>query len=321
MDNQDKDFEAFLGQFSLRRHRPFPEEAAVDGSRTHRWVVVAAVAVASLLSIPLVRHFVRGGAPSATVEIAGDSLYSTGEKIVPGEPVRSGSSESTVIRLEDETEVELRARSEAVLKPASSSNGDIHVRLNSGSVLVTAAKQRTGHLYVETKDIVLSVAGTVFLVEAEPSGTSVGVIEGLVEAREGETLRQLSPGDQLSTDPLRESRRLADSISWSRSSRRLTALLPLSPVITLAGPPTPKESPRRRVASIQDPQAETPPAPQPPPSPPSPAPPAERGQQPKSDAGTNDPGMMTLRVCPLTLISASVSCWTLSKSHESSGTN
>src|SRR5262252_826853 len=82
MDNQDKDFEAFLGQYKLRQHRPFPEEVIVDRRRDHRWVLaVAAAAVASLMTMVLVRNFVRNEVPSATVEIAGDSPYSAGEKI------------------------------------------------------------------------------------------------------------------------------------------------------------------------------------------------------------------------------------------------
>src|SRR5262245_50521077 len=317
MDNQDREFEAFLGQFALRQHRPFPEEAVVDPPRRYRWVLAtAAVAVASLLSIPIVRQLIPGGVQSATVQIAGDSSYSAGEKIVPGEPIRSGVSESAVIRLKDGAGVELRAQSEAVLKSASN-NRDIHLGVNNGSFLVTAAKQRTGHLYVETRDLALSAIDSVFLVEVEPSGTSVGVIEGIVEVRFGESVQKLSTGEQLSTDALRESRRLADSISWSRSSRRLTALLPFPPVITIDAPPAPKETARRRVSSPQSPKAETPPArerdelrqlliqesvrQQSPPTPaPQPAPPAEPEQQPKSDAGANDPGKVVFnRACGL----------------------
>jgi hypothetical protein len=278
----------------------------VDRPRGYRWAfAVAAVTVASVLSIPLVRHFVRGEVSTATVEIVGDSSYSAGEKILQGSPVRSGISESTVVRLQDGSEIELRAQSEVLLKPARSSDAGVRVRVNSGSALVTASKQRAGQLNMETKDLELSVVGTVFLVEVEPSGTHVGVIEGVVEVRQGESVRMLSAGEQLSTEALRESRRLADSISWSRSSRRLAALLPFPPVVKLAGPSPAEEppAPRRKVSSLQGPQAETPPAqqaPETPPAQPQPPPPGDAESKKKSDPGSDGPGKETFgRACGL----------------------
>ena len=86
----------------------------------------------------------------------------------------------------------MRGQSELELESA---NDGVRVRLSSGSILVTAAKQRGGHLYVETPDTIVSVVGTVFLVERTSLGTRVGVCEGEVEvARQGLELRKLIPG-------------------------------------------------------------------------------------------------------------------------------
>jgi hypothetical protein len=75
----------------------------------------------------------------------------------------------------------------------------LSVKLASGVVLVTAARQRNGNLYVETKDCVVSVTGTVFAVSAEAQGSSVTVLEGEVQVQSGEVSRTLLAGEQTST--------------------------------------------------------------------------------------------------------------------------
>jgi hypothetical protein len=194
MDDQDKEFEAFLQQFHLRKQGPFPAEVAVPNAsrRTgRRWLLVAAAAVA--ISISLVRYFSVPDSPSAFVRVAGDSAYKAGEKIVSGDPIRAGGFETLVIDLQDGTRIEMRAQSEAVLEAADDGT---RIRLNNGSILVSAAKQRDGHFYVEARDLVASVVGTVFLVEAQPTGARVGVLEGEVEVR-----RRLVQGQEISTVP------------------------------------------------------------------------------------------------------------------------
>ena len=58
------------------------------------------------------------------------------------------------------------------------------IRLRTSSIIVTAAKQPSGHLYVQTKDMTVSIIGTVFLVNAETNGSRVAVIEGEARVRE-----------------------------------------------------------------------------------------------------------------------------------------
>jgi hypothetical protein len=195
MDDQDKEFETFLQQFHLRKQRPFPAEVAVQNAsrRTgRRWLLVAAAAVVAV-SFSLIRYFSTADSPSAIVKVAGDSAYRVGETIESGQHIRSGGFETLVIDLEDGTRIEMRPQSEAVLQPADDGT---RIRLNNGSILVSAARQRDGHLYVEARDIVASVVGTVFLVEAQPAGARVSVLEGEVEVR-----RKLVQGQEISTVP------------------------------------------------------------------------------------------------------------------------
>jgi uncharacterized protein (TIGR03435 family) len=109
----------------------------------------------------------------------------------------------------------------------------LRIRLNEGSILVSAAKQRTGHLYVKTKDVAVSVVGTVFLVNAEQQGSRVAVIEGEVHVQKGATTERLLPGEQVATSSLMGARSLIEEISWSRNAEEHFAMLQQSPV-----PPT-----------------------------------------------------------------------------------
>ena len=163
------------------------------------------------------------------------------------------------------------AQSELELESA---NDGVRVRLSSGSILVTAAKQRGGHLYVETPDTIVSVVGTVFLVERTSLGTRVGVCEGEVEvARQGLELRKLIPGQQTSTNPSMEGP-LVEAIVWSSSAARLSALLQPFAVSPQSPPAVPekeqKEPPKEQPKPDDEPRTEKPQSPPPPPVPPRP---------------------------------------------------
>src|SRR5204862_7653909 len=102
-------------------------------------------------------------------------------------------------------------RSNSVLQLESASDG-LRVRLNDGSVIVTAAKRQTGHLYVQTKDLTVSVVGTVFLVSAQRGGSHVAVIAGEVRVQHGTTSRNLLRRAQVTTYPTMPSLPLTDEI-------------------------------------------------------------------------------------------------------------
>jgi hypothetical protein len=302
MDNDDKEFETFLEQFELRHQRPFPQENPVEARPGMQWWILAAAAVivASLLSIPLLRHFFQPTYPGAIVETAGDSSYRAGETVA-GTTIRSGAIEPLTLRLEDGTRVEMRGQSELEL---ASANDGVRVRLSSGSILVTAAKQRGGHLYVETPDTLVSVVGTVFLVERTSLGTRVGVCEGEVEvARQGLKLRKLIPGEQTSTNPSMEGP-LVEAIVWSSSAARLSALLQpfaVSPQSPPAVPEEQKEPQKEQPKPGDEPRTEKPQSPPPPPPQVPPRPKKDpRSLEPEgsTDAGKDGPGKEILnRAC------------------------
>ena len=273
MEDQDKEFETFLAQFELRQHRGFPGESPmIPRRRRTPWILaVAALVVAGVLSISWLRNFSRETLPFAMVEVAGDSTYKPGETVVFGIPIHSGGFESAALKLKDGTLIEMRAQSELRLESAEDG---VRILLINGSILVTAATQQAGHLYVETQDSVVSVVGTVFFVEKTPLGTRVGVCEGEVEFRHDTVLRKVLPGQQASTNPVMEGP-LVEAIAWTSSAPRLSALLqaPVGPSPSL----TPKETPL-------PPQ---PPPPQPPP--PLPSPPPAGQEQPKPDAPPQPP--------------------------------
>jgi cytochrome c5 len=282
MDRQDKEFEAFLQQFRLRKHRPFPEEPGVEvgtGWTRRRWILVAAAAaVVATVSLPVIRQFSHKTSLSAIVQGPGDSAYRAGEVIEAGTPIRSGGSERLLVRLEDGTHVEMRSQSEFVLE---SSDDGARIRLKHGSILVSAAEQKDGHLQVEAHDIVATVVGTVFLVETQSAGSRVGVLEGEVEVR-----HKLGEGQQVSTDASLEGQSLAQAIAWSSRALPPSAPPPVQTAV-VTPPPEPAIAPVRRV------QIPTPPAAAPLPQPPLPPLP-QQGQstvpKPQDDAGADGPG-------------------------------
>jgi uncharacterized protein (TIGR03435 family) len=146
-----------------------------------------------------------------------------GERIYAGEIVRSNGGGGGVLKLRDGSSVEMRSKSELSLERA----GDgIRIHLRSGGLIVKAARQVAGHhLYVQTKDVTVSVVGTVFFVNAEEEGSRVAVIEGEVRVQQGTTTKSLLPGQQLSTSPKLEPLAVKEEVSWSREAEAHVALL------------------------------------------------------------------------------------------------
>ncbi|HEY2382682.1 MAG TPA: TIGR03435 family protein [Terriglobia bacterium] len=151
--------------------------------------------------------------------------------------VRSNDA-NKIVNLSDGSQIEMRAYSEMALENA---DDGLRVRLNDGGVIIHAAKQRHGHLYVETADVLVSVTGTVFFVSAETSGSRVAVIEGSVQVQQGTQSSELTAGKQLSTRATMSAIAIAEEISWSRRAPEYLALLPQAkeqaPAIQPVNPP------------------------------------------------------------------------------------
>jgi uncharacterized protein (TIGR03435 family) len=195
--------------------------------RRRRWIlptlVAASVVLVFLLSGLLPKNSVDSFA--ATVEAADGALYkagtllNVGARIDRGEEIRA--ERGAMLALADGSRVEMRSGSQIALESAADG---VRIRLDSGSVLVNAAKQH-GHLYVQTKDVTVAVVGTVFLVNAEETGSRVAVIEGEVSVRQGANAQSLLPGEQVATASAMLPIKVKEEISWSRNAPEHVALL------------------------------------------------------------------------------------------------
>jgi uncharacterized protein (TIGR03435 family) len=182
------------------------------------------------MRIPSVRSVKPGADVHAAVESADGGLFrvpggqvlQTGNRIEFGEMVRTDGRIGTVLALADGSRIEMRPQSTLSLELA---NDGIRIRLDSGGIIVTAAKQVTGHLYVQTKDVTVWVVGTVFLVNTEEAGSRVAVIQGEVSVQQGATAKKLLPGEQVATNPLMESHPVIEQFSWSREAETHIATL------------------------------------------------------------------------------------------------
>jgi ferric-dicitrate binding protein FerR (iron transport regulator) len=137
----------------------------------------------------------------------------TGAAVDLGERVRTGPGESAVLRLEDGSTVEVRERSWLAIR---ANRRGTTIDLERGSVIVQAAPQRDGHLYVATGDCLVSVTGTIFSVNHGTKGSRVSVIEGevVVDAAGHETI--LHPGMQTTTHASLAMIPVSEEIAWSR---------------------------------------------------------------------------------------------------------
>lgn len=215
------------------------------------WAAATAVlAVASILSVRVV--MLRNNVQAAVEKTEGglqrisDRNYEDlvpGESIAFGEMLRSNIGSGSVLRLKDGSRVELRSNSELMLERAEDG---IRIRLHTGSVIVSAASQRTGHLYVQTRDLTASVVGTVFVVNAEESGSRVAVLQGEVHVEQGIKGTNLSAGEQVLTNSLMERRPVAREVSWSQDAESHLALLELAELQII-----PPKSPKFDTASIK----------------------------------------------------------------------
>lgn len=198
-----------------------------------RWSIAAGL----LLCLGLATSFfverldLSGRTLAATVESADGELYRvsetesralrTGEQIQKGERVRTAKGSHAVLRLADDSLIEMRERSEVSI---TENRRGVTVKLERGDVAVEAAKQRERHLYVSTPDSLVSVTGTIFFVGSGTKGSRVSVVEGEVHVNHAGKEDVLHPGDQVTSNAHLETVPLTQEVAWSRNAARYTQL-------------------------------------------------------------------------------------------------
>src|SRR5215213_4348487 len=198
-----------------------------------RWGVAAALVIGfGLLAIPFMQRFWPYSGMDATVQAAEGQVFQiadtrtapvgTGAKLQPGEKVRTAKDGRAVVRLGDGSLIEMKDRSELYL----TKNGQgTTIHLDRGSIVVEAAKQKDGKLFVESGDSLVSVTGTIFSVNNGTKGSRVSVIEGEVNLNHAGSDRVLRPGEQATTSPAIAMIPVKDEVAWSKNANRYASLL------------------------------------------------------------------------------------------------
>ena len=195
-----------------------------------RWAIAAGVMVGMLyLGRDSVDRMLAPSGPTATVEVSSGALYKLptgtlqqGAAITDGEVVRTGPGARAVLRLADGSAVEVNERSELFVNAAWSGQT---IHLQRGDVIVRAAKQRRGHLRVQTRDSIASVKGTIFAVSTGMSGSLVTVVEGSVEVTQPGAQKVLTRGQQSASNPSLGVTPAGEAVAWSQNSAQYLALL------------------------------------------------------------------------------------------------
>ena len=199
-----------------------------------RWSVAAALVVClGFVGLFVSERFdFSGRTLAATLENANGAVYvvsdegsrqlAAGEQLQKGERVRTARDSNAVLRLADGSTVEMRERSEFSV---SENRRGVTVQLTRGDVVVEAAKQHNGRLYVQTPDSLVSVKGTIFAVESGTKGSRVSVVEGEVEVNHAGKDETLLPGDQTTTNSSLDRTSVQQNVAWSRNAAKYSNLV------------------------------------------------------------------------------------------------
>lgn len=199
-----------------------------------RWAAAAAIVAGIGLGGWLLSDFaVPGGTgPRATVYAMDGGLYrisngsafllAKGAGINESERVRTASTAGAVLRLRDGSLVEMAPRTELSV---SQRRPGVTIHLDRGAVIVQAAKQRNGNLFVATDDCSVSVKGTIFSVNHGMKGSRVTVVEGEVHVDSGDGVKVLHAGDQTATSETLSPVPADQELAWSRDFDKYLALM------------------------------------------------------------------------------------------------
>jgi hypothetical protein len=218
-----EDISTFQAPISKRRRMPTAARWALAATLLIGALMIGYATTASLIADRLL---------TAEVDLIDGGLYlvstdglqplAPGDRISSHQEVRSTKGTGAMLRLDDGSMIEMAERSQLALH---ASRKGTFVDLSHGNVIVHAAKQGSGNLFVATSDCLVAVKGTIFSVNHGFKGSRVSVIEGEVEVRLAEQRSRLHPGDQLTTDPKLDKVAVEQEIAWSRNREAHVALL------------------------------------------------------------------------------------------------
>lgn len=214
------------------------ERAEAPETPAWRRRLPAAMAAAAILAVGasawlLGRDLLLPDRVLAHVDVVDGALYRVddaagvvpvdgGAAIHARERLRTPRDAGAILELDDGSRIELAERSEISL---SSRWDGRTIRLERGDVIVQAADQGDGHLYVSTDDALVSVVGTVFSVEHGTKGSRVAVLEGEVHVDSSGETTVLTPGQQVTTSPALDPADLEETIAWSMDREAYAAML------------------------------------------------------------------------------------------------
>jgi FecR-like protein/putative zinc finger protein len=197
------------------------------------WALAAAAVVALYIALPpILDRTLAPSGPRATVasvdgelyriSATGATLLNTGASIEQNEEIRTAKNSRAMVRLRDGSTVEMAERSDLTVTERWRGKT---VHLTRGSVMVEAAKQRSGRLEISTPDALVSVKGTIFEVSSGTKGSRVSVVEGEVKVDQDGASALLHRGDQKTTSQNMTTTSVAEDIGWSQNSAKYLALL------------------------------------------------------------------------------------------------
>ncbi|HEY9420041.1 MAG TPA: FecR domain-containing protein, partial [Thermoanaerobaculia bacterium] len=182
--------------------------------------------------VTLIQEMLAGGSNMASVaavegtlyRVAGDSSkpMRAGESIDEGDVVRTAKGSTALLRMADGSTIEMAERASFALDASRKGNT---IELDRGKVIVHAAKQRDRHLFVATRDALVSVRGTIFAVNSGIKGSRVSVVEGEVRVEQNKKEAILRPGNQVTTHASVERVPVKSEIAWSRDAQEYEQLL------------------------------------------------------------------------------------------------
>lgn len=207
-------------------------------SMSWRWVMAAAAVFAvAVAGLAFNNAFTNGLLPGqhsvrAAVQTVDGSLYTgsgaemraipVGYEIRNGDEIRTAKGSTAMVRLLDGSLIEMGERSDLSVSRAWKGTT---IHLDGGQVIVQAAKQRSGRLYVATDDGLVSVKGTIFSVNHGTKGSRVAVIEGVVRVSFGDSSTDLTAGQEATSGASVAKVPIQNEIAWSRNSAKYLALL------------------------------------------------------------------------------------------------